>query len=212
MNDHGDDDRDDQVCRKFHPRAIQGLYMRMMMTMVATMTTATLTRTMKKICRSVGICLLELAEGRPPLSHLHPMRALMQVLLFLCGFRKRQKIIKCSTTMFHKNTKDYQRAQCSTTADTKGSPATALSAWGFQEVNLKMKILSNIKIRSPTVRDGVKFVRPKNPLRTFRTLTFKKRFNIGVEHFFEWPCRWVSHQGLWSKTFYAGTLYLVQLP
>ena len=29
--------------------------------------------------RSVGICLLELAEGRPPLSHLHPMRALMQV-------------------------------------------------------------------------------------------------------------------------------------
>ena len=32
-----------------------------------------------------------------------------------------------------------------------------------------------------------------------------------MEHFFEWPCRWVSHQGLWSKTFYAGTLYLVQL-
>ena len=29
--------------------------------------------------RSVGICLLELAEGHPPLSHLHPMRALMQV-------------------------------------------------------------------------------------------------------------------------------------
>ena len=88
--------------------------MMMMMTMVATMTTATLTRTMKKICRSVGICLLELAEGRPPLSHLHPMRALMQVLLFLCGFHKRQKIIKCSTTMFHKKIKDYQRAQCST--------------------------------------------------------------------------------------------------
>ena len=29
--------------------------------------------------RSVGICILELADGRPPLSHLHPMRALMQV-------------------------------------------------------------------------------------------------------------------------------------
>ena len=32
-----------------------------------------------RLCRSVGICILELADGRPPLSDLHPMRALMQV-------------------------------------------------------------------------------------------------------------------------------------
>ena len=38
---------------------------------------------------------------------------------------------------------------------------------------LKWKILSNFKIRAPAVRDGVKFVWHKNPLRTFRTFTLK---------------------------------------
>ena len=110
---------------------------------------------------------------------------------FSCGFRKRQKIIK------ELNVPPLQIPR---------DPPPRLSRPEVSKKStLKWKILSNFKIRSSTVRDGVKFVRPKNPLRTFRTLTFRKCLNTGVEHFFEWPCRWVSHQGLWSKTFYAGT-------
>ena len=53
--------------------------MAFVMTMMKMMIMVSTTTTMTKMSRSVGICILELAEGKPPLSHLHPMRALMQV-------------------------------------------------------------------------------------------------------------------------------------
>ena len=89
--------------------------------------------------RSVGICILELAEGKPPLSHLHPMRALMQVNFGKCNVQCMTKYIRicpivtnpgwefdmCSyrkvpaalwpfdlNVMFHKEIADFQNTEC----------------------------------------------------------------------------------------------------